>query len=199
MKSTLQHNLVVTSIQRCDKGLVLNQCVQRMYLPVLHPYIERGNGGRGGGGRCSMSWPPGLGACDLPRLAMVASSIESLWRRQSKEREGGRQQGGRLRDKGGRWGVRVEKVQRGYKLLYTGWGMDNRRVLKSFTPPGGTFFLPSPCMCLLAVWPKLSSGLQQQSFTNVIFRYFTWNNTLRDQFFWVYTICIPSCNPIFYG
>ena len=97
---------------------------------------------------CCCAWNPalrqsalGLGACDWPRVAMVAgaASTNLLWRRRSKGggvglggakgggATGGAQGGGGLWAKWGRWGVRVEKVPRGYKSLCTGLGGDKRR------------------------------------------------------------------------
>ena len=92
---------------------------------------------------CSCAWnpalresPPGSGACDWPRLVMVAgaASIEIVWKRWSKgvgwgggKGGGGGATGGGLWAKWGQWGVRVEKVPRGYKFLYTGLGGDKFR------------------------------------------------------------------------
>ena len=93
----------------------------------VHMYVNNQSGGW-----CSCAWnpalrvsAPGSGACDWPRLAMVAgaASIEIVWRRRSKgggvgwggKGGGGNggELGGGLLAKWGQWGVRVEEVPRG--------------------------------------------------------------------------------------
>ena len=95
----------------------------------LHIYVNNGPDSW-----CSCAWNPALresnpgsGACDWPRLAMVAgaASEEIPWRRRSKGGgvglggakggggDGGGQRGGGLWAQWGQWGVRVEKVPRG--------------------------------------------------------------------------------------